>query len=74
MLLALIPKQKCPRKTGHYRLISPCKVAYKICAKALVNRLRPILNEIITENQNAFVKGRVITYNVFMATELISTI
>jgi hypothetical protein len=49
-------------------------VTYKIIAKCLSNRLRPILQEIIGPTQSAFVPGRLITDNALIAFECIHTI
>ncbi len=41
----------------------------KDCSKCLVNRLRPILDVLISPNQSAFVPERLITDNALLAFE-----
>jgi len=52
-----------------YRLTALCKVFYKIISKLLSRRMQPILQEIISENQSAFVPKRAINDNVLITHE-----
>jgi hypothetical protein len=67
--IVLIPKIDQPETLKDFRPISLCTVVYKVVAKCLVNRLRPILGDIISINQSAFVPGRLITDNALVAFE-----
>ena len=72
--ITLIPKLPNPEEVSHFRPISLCNVFYKIISKVLVNRLKPIMDSIITPFQNAFIKGRNITDNILLAHEIIDVV
>ena len=54
-------------------LISLCNSVYKVISKVLVARIRPLLNNLISLIQTAFVPGRRGVDNVVIAQELIYT-
>ena len=72
--IVLIPKVAHPEQLSEFRPISLCNVIYKVVSKCLVNRLRPILQDIISPNQSAFIPGRHITHNALIAFECLFAI
>ena len=55
--IVLIPKKPFPDEVSHFRPISLCNVIYKVISKVMVNRLKPIMDSLITPYQNAFIQG-----------------
>lgn len=73
-IICLIPIVEKPEEASQFRPISLCNVVYKIISKVLVDRLKPIMREIISPFQNAFVPGRWLSDNCLIAHELVTLI
>lgn len=56
---------------NEYRPISLCNVVYKIIAKTLANRLKKVLDDVISKCHSAFILGRLISNNVILAYEML---
>lgn len=56
--LVLIPRVLAPGNMGQFRLITLCRVIYKIISKSIVNRFRKSLQFCIDKKQEAFIPGR----------------
>ena len=69
--LALIPKEANPEAFDRFRPISLCNASYKILTKLLANRIKPLLEKLISPNKGGFVKGRDILDNVILVQEII---
>ncbi|RVW53252.1 Transposon TX1 uncharacterized 149 kDa protein [Vitis vinifera] len=69
--LVLIPKKGGAEDLGDFRPISLLGGVYKLLAKVLSNRIKGVLDKVVSPDQNAFVKGRQILDASLIANEVI---
>ncbi|GKU88076.1 hypothetical protein SLEP1_g2381 [Rubroshorea leprosula] len=70
-LISLIPKGKAPSSITQFRPIGLCNTSSKVISKILVNRLRPILDSLISPCQASFILGCRGSDNVIILQELV---
>ncbi|KAJ7951083.1 Cysteine-rich receptor-like protein kinase [Quillaja saponaria] len=69
--LTLVRKREAAEDLGDYRLICLIRCIYKVLAKVLANRLKSVLQYVVSEHQTAFIKGRQILVSIIFAKEIL---
>lgn len=69
--IVMVPKTEIPVSTSDFRPISVLNLIPKLISKILSNRLRPVLSDLISINQTAFIQGRQILENFVTTRELL---
>ena len=70
-VVKLLFKKGDRRLIGNYRPLSIAYTDYKILAKVITERLKPMLNDIIRTEQQGFIQGGDITGNLMLVKEII---
>uniref|UniRef100_A0A803PA04 Reverse transcriptase domain-containing protein n=1 Tax=Cannabis sativa TaxID=3483 RepID=A0A803PA04_CANSA len=69
--VVVLPKTRNLECTSDLRPIALCNVLFKIITKVMVNRMKPFMDSIISENQSAFIPGRLISDNILVPFEVL---
>ena len=70
--IVLLPKVPGAELIGDFRPIAPSNSIYLIIAKVLANRIRVVLDRLISPLKSAFIPGRQMIYSIVMAEEIVA--
>ena len=71
--IALIPKKRDTLNIRDYRPISLVGSMYKLLSKVLANRIKMVLESLISDSQNAFVGSRQTLDSILIANECLDS-
>lgn len=71
--IILIPKTEDPKTPKDYRPLTIGNTTYRLLMKLLANRLQRHMDEVISPNQSAFLRGRNIADNTILVREILQS-
>ena len=72
--LTLIPREDGADSPGKFRPIALCNAIYKIITKVVANKLKPILLDLLTNEQSGFMEGGEILDGIILVNEVIHSL
>lgn len=69
--IVLIPKIHEASTIKHFRPISLCNTIYKIISKIITDRIKPLLENLISPNKSVFIPERWIAGNIIVANKVV---
>nr|GEV95532.1 transposon TX1 uncharacterized [Tanacetum cinerariifolium] len=69
-----MPKKSCPQGLNDFRPIFLISSMYKVLAKVLAERIKSVMESVVSQAQFAFMKNRQITDCILIATEVIHSL
>ncbi|KAL8144739.1 hypothetical protein AgCh_003079 [Apium graveolens] len=66
-IVVLVPNKKCPTKMTKLQYVSLCNILVKLITKVTVNKMKGLLESIISKNQSAFIPDRLISDNIMIS-------
>lgn len=69
--MTLVPKNPNPSQVKDYGLVSFCTIVYKTITKILSNKIKQVINDIVSLAQSAFIEGRSIIKNTLFSLEVL---